>query len=123
MTSASRAATCLLVVGSLASQACSTIQKPQDHIVLGSEVRLVRYEPSPFEAAPIVAPSEPLNLEMYDCRGFEMFDTAQSGYDPETKILLLEWTEGDRPRTLAIHAGNPSCSSNPGIHREVGVSP
>lgn len=110
----------VLLVAALVAcrQVSNTNGRPSPNI-RGSEIRLVRYERSDVEAAPIVSPSKPPDLVMDNCRGFRLFNSASSSYDAERGILTLDWTEGTRNRSLTIYTKSKSCSSSPDIQREL----
>jgi len=92
--------------------------------VLGRDVRLIAYhngEMAP-EAVPEVAPREPNDLVVDDCRGLELFDTPQEVLDSEGLTIVLYWLEpgGKRDRSLTILGSTPSC--RPLVEHELTVN-
>jgi hypothetical protein len=70
------------------------------------------------DPAPVVLPATPRHLVIDDCRGFVLFPVPDTFNNPDSGIVILNWSEApDRQRSLTILARSPSCASHEGVKR------
>jgi hypothetical protein len=85
--------------------------------VRGADIRVLA-DSGEHEPAPIVAPAAPLHLVIDDCRGFVLFRVPDTFSNPDSRLLVLNWSEPpDRQRSLTILTSTPSCASHEGVKR------
>jgi hypothetical protein len=84
--------------------------------VRGADIRVVA-DRGEHDPAPVVLPAAPRHLVIDDCRGFVLFPVPDTFSNPDSRIVILNWSEGDRNRSLTILAKSPSCASHEGVKR------
>jgi hypothetical protein len=85
--------------------------------VRGADIRVVA-DHGVHDPAPVVLPAAPRHLVIDDCRGFVLFHVPDTFSNPDSGIVILNWSEeGDRQRSLTILAKSPSCASHEGVKR------
>jgi hypothetical protein len=114
----------LLLISALAR--CS---RSSDHVtphgafrpnVRGADIRVVA-DSGEHEPAPVVLPAAPRHLVIDDCRGFVLFHVPDTFSNPDSGIVILNWSEGrDRQRSLTILAKSPSRASHEGVKHLLG---
>lgn len=115
------AALLLLLISGLARCSRSsddvTPQGPLRPNVRGADIRVVA-DSGEHEPAPVVLPAAPRHLVIDDCREFVLFPVPDTFSNPDSGIVILNWSEGpDRQRSLTILAKSPSCASHEGVKR------
>jgi hypothetical protein len=84
--------------------------------VRGAEIRVVA-DSGAHEPAPVVLPATPRHLVIDDCRDFVLFRVPDTFSNPDSGIVILNWSEGRDNRSLTILAKSPSCASHEGVKR------
>ncbi len=85
--------------------------------VRGADIRVLS-DSGEHDPAPVVLPAAPLHLVIDDCRDFALFQVPDTFTDPESGIVILNWTEPlDRQRSLTILVRSASCASHDGVKR------
>jgi hypothetical protein len=84
--------------------------------VRGADIRVVA-DHGVHDPAPVVLPATPRHLVIDDCRGFVLFHVPDTFSNPDSGIVVLNWSEGRDNRSLTILAKSPSCASHEGVKR------
>jgi hypothetical protein len=85
--------------------------------VRGADIRVVS-DRGKHDPAPVVVPAAPLHLVIDDCRDFVLFHVPDTFSNPDSGIVVLNWTElPNRQRSLTILTGSTSCRSHQGVKR------
>jgi hypothetical protein len=115
-------ATALVVLLLSGAARCSRPDDAASHRTLrpnvrGADIRVLS-DSGEHDPVPVVSPSAPLHLVIDDCRDFAIFHVPDTFSDPESGIVVLNWTEPpNRQRSLTILARSASCTSHDGVKR------